>query len=47
MSMRMLDESDDIERMLHLIYDLYEEAGMEYIAPSSAASSQTGGSHQP
>ncbi len=36
MSMRMLDESDDIERMLHLIYDLYEEEDMEYIAPSSS-----------
>ena len=36
MSMRMLDESDDIERMLHLIYDRYEEEDMEYIAPSSS-----------
>ena len=34
MSMRMLDESEDIERMLSLIYDLYDEQGMEYLAPT-------------
>jgi DNA-binding transcriptional LysR family regulator len=34
MSTRMLDESEDIKRMLRLIYQLYEEAGMEYIHPS-------------
>ncbi|WP_261540859.1 LysR family transcriptional regulator [Burkholderia multivorans] len=34
MSMRMLDQSEDIERMLQLIYDLYDEQGMEYMTPS-------------
>jgi len=33
MSMRMLDESEDIRRMLRLVYDLYDEQGMEYLAP--------------
>ena len=34
MSMRMLDASDDIERMLRLIYDLYDEHGMAYLPPA-------------
>jgi DNA-binding transcriptional LysR family regulator len=34
MSMRMLDESEDLQRMLQLIYDLYDEQGMEYLAPT-------------
>ncbi|EGD04704.1 LysR family transcriptional regulator, partial [Burkholderia sp. TJI49] len=34
MSMRMLDQSEDLERMLQLIYDLYVEHGMEYLPPS-------------
>lgn len=35
MSMRMLDESEDITRMLELIYALYAEEHMEYIPPST------------
>ncbi|NIE69014.1 LysR family transcriptional regulator [Burkholderia sp. Ax-1719] len=34
MSMRMLDESEDLQRMLQLIYDLYDEQGMAYLAPT-------------
>lgn len=34
MSMRMLDESEDLQRMLQLIYDLYDEEGMEYHTPT-------------
>jgi hypothetical protein len=34
MSMRMLDESADIKRMLDLIYALYEEEQMEFRPPS-------------
>ncbi|WP_321957109.1 LysR family transcriptional regulator [Paraburkholderia bannensis] len=34
MSMRMLDESEDLQRMLQLIYDLYDEQGMDYLAPT-------------
>ncbi|HEV3431545.1 MAG TPA: LysR family transcriptional regulator [Paraburkholderia sp.] len=34
MSVRMLDESEDLQRMLQLIYDLYDEQGMEYLAPT-------------
>ncbi|MGS0895423.1 LysR family transcriptional regulator [Burkholderia stagnalis] len=34
MSMRMLDESEDLERMLRLIYDLYDEEGMDYLSPA-------------
>ncbi|MBN3856364.1 MULTISPECIES: LysR family transcriptional regulator [unclassified Paraburkholderia] len=34
MSMRMLDESEDLQRMLQLIYDLYDEQGMEYLTPT-------------
>ena len=37
MSMRMLDESEDIERMLRLIYDLYDEGAMEYQTPGDRA----------
>ncbi|WP_193102860.1 LysR family transcriptional regulator [Burkholderia sp. Z1] len=37
MSMRMLDESDDIERMLQLIYDLYDEHGMAYLPAAERA----------
>ncbi|QBR03095.1 LysR family transcriptional regulator [Paraburkholderia pallida] len=33
MSMRMLDESEDVRRMLDLIYVLYEEGKMEHLAP--------------
>jgi DNA-binding transcriptional LysR family regulator len=33
MSMRMLDESEDLTKMLELIYQLYEEANMEYLPP--------------
>jgi hypothetical protein len=33
MSMRMLDESEDLTEMLELIYRLYEEAKMEYLPP--------------
>lgn len=33
MSMRMLDESEDLTQMLELIYRLYEEANMEYLPP--------------
>ncbi|CAG9204613.1 HTH-type transcriptional regulator BenM [Paraburkholderia tropica] len=35
MSMRMLDESEDIRRMLELIYVLYGEAKMEHVAPAA------------
>jgi DNA-binding transcriptional LysR family regulator len=35
MSMRMLDESADIRRMLELIYVLYGEAKMEHVAPAA------------
>jgi LysR family transcriptional regulator, benzoate and cis,cis-muconate-responsive activator of ben and cat genes len=34
MSMRMLDESEDLRRMLRLIYELYDEEGMEYLHSS-------------
>lgn len=34
MSMRMLDESEDLERMLRLIYDLYDEEGTDYLSPA-------------
>ncbi|WP_233839155.1 LysR family transcriptional regulator [Paraburkholderia sp. ZP32-5] len=34
MSMRMLDESADIKRMLELIYALYDEQQMTYLPPS-------------
>jgi LysR family transcriptional regulator, benzoate and cis,cis-muconate-responsive activator of ben and cat genes len=34
MSMRMLDESEDLKRLLRLIYKLYEEERMDYIHPS-------------
>jgi len=34
MSMRMLDESADIRRMLELIYALYDEQQMTYLPPS-------------
>lgn len=34
MSTRLLDESEDIKRMLKLIYTLYEEENMDYIRPS-------------
>ena len=37
MSMRVLDESEDVQRMLHLIYQLYDEARMEYIASAEPA----------
>ncbi|AOZ04333.1 hypothetical protein BKK81_33715 (plasmid) [Cupriavidus sp. USMAHM13] len=37
MSMCMLDESEDIERMLRLIYDRYGEGAMEYQAPGDRA----------
>jgi hypothetical protein len=30
-SMRMLDESEDISRMLELIYGLYEEEQVEHL----------------
>ncbi|PMS38907.1 LysR family transcriptional regulator [Trinickia symbiotica] len=33
MSMRMLDESEDIRSMLDLIYDLYAEEGIDYLPP--------------
>jgi LysR family transcriptional regulator, benzoate and cis,cis-muconate-responsive activator of ben and cat genes len=33
MSMRMLDESDDIRKMLELIYALYAEEQMEHLPP--------------
>ena len=35
MSMRRLDASEDIERMLRLIYDLYDEEGIVYLPPST------------
>nr|WP_057927017.1 LysR family transcriptional regulator [Burkholderia ambifaria] len=35
MSMRRLDASEDIERMLRLIYDLYDEEGMAYLPPQA------------
>ncbi len=35
MSMRMLDESEDLTRMLELIYRLYTEEQMEFIAPAA------------
>lgn len=35
MSMRMLDESEDLTRMLELIYRLYAEEQMEFIAPAA------------
>ncbi|POR46690.1 DNA-binding transcriptional LysR family regulator [Paraburkholderia eburnea] len=38
MSMRMLDESEDLQRMLQLIYDLYDEEGMEYHTPTDRES---------
>ncbi len=34
MSMRMLDESDDLRAMQEMIYRLYEEAGMPYLPPT-------------
>ncbi|ELA01181.1 LysR family transcriptional regulator [Cupriavidus metallidurans] len=34
MSMRTLDESEDLRAMLDMIYRLYEEIGMEYIPPA-------------
>ncbi|TKC92305.1 LysR family transcriptional regulator [Trinickia terrae] len=34
MSVRMLDESEDIKAMLELIYSLYVEARMEFLPPS-------------
>ncbi|WP_186083572.1 LysR family transcriptional regulator [Burkholderia gladioli] len=34
MSMRMLEESEDLERMLRLIYELYDEEGMDYLPPT-------------
>jgi DNA-binding transcriptional LysR family regulator len=34
MSMRMLDESADLRALQALIYDLYEEAQMEYLPPA-------------
>ncbi|HEY2024594.1 MAG TPA: LysR family transcriptional regulator, partial [Paraburkholderia sp.] len=34
MSMRMLDESADISRMLELIYALYDEQQITYLPPS-------------
>jgi DNA-binding transcriptional LysR family regulator len=37
MSMRMLDESEDIQQMLELIYRLYDEAQMPYVSPSDDA----------
>ncbi|HXZ10190.1 MAG TPA: LysR family transcriptional regulator, partial [Paraburkholderia sp.] len=33
MSMRMLDESEDVRAMLELIYALYDEAEMVYLPP--------------
>jgi hypothetical protein len=33
MSMRLLDESEDLRAMLELIYRLYDEAKMEYLLP--------------
>lgn len=30
----MLDESEDLERMLRLIYDLYDEEGTDYLSPA-------------
>ncbi|WP_175857107.1 LysR family transcriptional regulator [Burkholderia anthina] len=35
MSMRRLDASEDIERMLSLVYTLYDEEGMTYLPPSA------------
>ena len=35
MSMRRLDASEDIERMLSLVYTLYDEEGMTYLPPST------------
>jgi DNA-binding transcriptional LysR family regulator len=37
MSMRMLDESEDLTEMLELIYRLYEEAQIEYLPPHEGA----------
>ncbi len=34
MSMRLLDESEDIRSMLDLIYDLYAEEGIDHLPPS-------------
>lgn len=34
MSMRMMDESDDLRAMQEMIYRLYEEAGMPYLPPA-------------
>lgn len=33
MSIRMLDESDDVRKMLELIYALYVEERMEHLPP--------------
>ncbi|OMQ24379.1 LysR family transcriptional regulator [Serratia oryzae] len=33
MSTRLLDESEDIKTLLHMIYSLYEEEGISYIKP--------------
>jgi hypothetical protein len=33
MSMRLLDESEDLRAMLELIYQLYDEAKIEYLPP--------------
>ena len=43
MSMRMLDESEDLQRMLQLIYDLYDEAGMTYLTPTDRESNASKG----
>jgi LysR family transcriptional regulator, benzoate and cis,cis-muconate-responsive activator of ben and cat genes len=46
MSMRMLDESDDLTRMLRLIYALYDEEGMAYM-PSAEPDSPDSPDSQP